>query len=386
MLGIGMVGRAMALDMLGRHEVLACDRSPEALAGLVGESERRGLTRPQTRVLDAADREGVREAVRGCDLAVIAVPGFLGYRVLATVIDVGTDAVDISFCPEDTLALDTLARERGTSAVVDIGVAPGLASMLLGRLDRDWRVTDFECLVGGLPESPVGPWHYKAPFSPADVVEEYLRPSRSMEGGELVVKPALSDPELIEFPAVGTLEAFNTDGLRSILTSMRHVPNMRERTLRWPGHRDRVLALRDAGLLSNEPVTVADAAGRPVHVVPREVTCGLLFPQWTLEPGETEFTVMRVVVRGTDRGTGEPRAALFELLDRTDPVTGTTSMARTTGYTCTALAELVLSGVFREPGVHPGERVGAVPGVLDAVLDHLAERGIHVEMSGDPIP
>jgi saccharopine dehydrogenase-like NADP-dependent oxidoreductase len=384
LLGAGMVGRAMALDLARRHEVLACDRSTEALASLDREAAAQNVGRPPaTRVLDAADPAAVSAAVSGFDLAVTAVPGFLGFRTLSAVIDAGTPVADISFCPEDALVLDPLARERGTCAVVDIGVAPGLGSLILGRHDRDWQLSLFECLVGGLPELPTGPWQYKAPFSPVDVVEEYLRPSRLMENGRVVVRPALSEPEFVDFPGVGTLEAFNTDGLRSILKTMSHVPNMREKTLRWPGHRGLALALRESGLLSEEPIAAVDAAGRPVQVVPREVTSRVLFQQWKLQPGEPEFTAMRVTVRGTDKQSGAARGAVYHLLDRTDPASGTSSMARTTGYTCTAAAELILSGFFDAPGVHPGERLGALPGILDRVLAHLDERGVRVSVAED---
>jgi saccharopine dehydrogenase-like NADP-dependent oxidoreductase len=144
------------------------------------------------------------------------------------------------------------------------------------------------------------------------------------------------------------------------------------------------LALRESGLLSDAPIAVRDAAGETVQIVPREVTSRLLFEQWALQPGEPEFTAMRVTLRGVDRQTGAKREAIYELLDRTDSATGTSSMARATGYTCTAAAELILSRTFRTPGVHPGERLGAVPGVLDQVLAHLEERGVRLRTAIAP--
>ena len=67
------------------------------------------------------------------------------------------------------------------------------------------KLTDFECLVGGLPKVKKWPFYYKAPFSPVDVIEEYTRPARYVENGGVVVKPALSDIEHIEMENVGTL-------------------------------------------------------------------------------------------------------------------------------------------------------------------------------------
>ena len=384
-LGVGMVGRTMALDLAGRHEVVACDQSRDALARLQQDAEAQESFRPlRTSELDVTDPAAIGAAVRGFDLAVTAVPGRLGFRTLHAVIDTGVAVADISFGPEDALELDALACARGSCAIVDIGVAPGLDGVILGHYDRIWELSEFECLVGGLPQEPILPWRYKAPFSPADVIEEYVRPARQQEDGRVVVRPALSQPELVEIPGIGTLEAFNTDGLRSILRTMSHIPNMREKTLRWPGHRDLALALREAGLLSEEPIDAVDAAGQAVRMVPREVTSRLLFEQWALRPGEPEFTAMRVTIRGIDRETGAQRKAVYELLDRTDPATGTSSMARATGYTCTAAAELILSRTFDTPGVHPGERLGAVPGILDRVLAHLEGRGVRLRSAISP--
>lgn len=384
-LGAGMVGRAMALDLARRHEVLCCDRSAEALAELGAAARAQGLARPPaTRELDAADAAAVRAAVSGHDLAVLAVPGFLGFATLRTVIEAGVPVADISFFPEDALELDALARRQGVCAVVDAGVAPGLDNLILGAHDRDWRVDFFECLVGGLPAQPRWPWRYMAPFSPVDVIEEYLRPARLMEGGRVVVKPALSEPEFVDFPGVGTLESFNTDGLRSLLTTMAHVPEMREKTLRWPGHRDLALALRESGFLSDQPISLRDAQGREIRVAPREATSRMLFREWRLAPGEAEFTAMRVTVRGVEKAAGAPREAVWTLLDRGDPATGSSSMARTTGYTCTAVAERLLAGAGPGPGVHPPERLGAAPGALPAVLAHLAERGVSLTRRDGP--
>ena len=47
------------------------------------------------------------------------------------------------------------------------------------------------------------PYQYKAPFSPVDVIEEYTRPARFIRNSKLVIKPALSDIELIEFEKAG---------------------------------------------------------------------------------------------------------------------------------------------------------------------------------------
>ena len=94
------------------------------------------------------------EAVLPFDLVIGAVPGALGFATLRTVIEAGRDVVDISFFPEDALALDALAREKNVTAVVDCGVAPGLCNIIAGHHHRKSPLTHYECLVGGLPRKP----------------------------------------------------------------------------------------------------------------------------------------------------------------------------------------------------------------------------------------
>ena len=125
--------------------------------------------------------------------------------------------------------MDALAKDNGVTAVFDCGVAPGMSNMLVGcghnRLDR----TDLAVIyVGGLPEIRNWPFEYKAVFSPVDVIEEYVRPAVYVENGAIVTRPALSDPELIDFPGIGTLEAFNTDGVRSLYKDLGDPKHQRE--------------------------------------------------------------------------------------------------------------------------------------------------------------
>jgi len=93
--------------------------------------------------------------------------------------------------------------------------------------------------VGGLPIVRQWPYEYKAVFSPLDVIEEYTRTARFVENGRVVTRPALTDLERVDFEGVGTLEAFNTDGLRTLIQTI-PAPNMKEKTLRYPGTRNRI--------------------------------------------------------------------------------------------------------------------------------------------------
>jgi saccharopine dehydrogenase-like NADP-dependent oxidoreductase len=190
------------------------------------------------------------------------------------------------------------------------------------------------------------PLQYKAPFSPVDVLEIYTRPARVVENGRIVVKPALSDVEEVEIDEVGTLESFNTDGLRSLLKTMKHIPTMKEKTLRYPGHAKLMETLREIGLFNSQEIEV-----RGKKVSPADVAAALLFPKWKYEKGEEEFTAMRVIVEGKENG--KRKTYTYDLFDRYNMDTHTSSMARTTGYTRTAAAVMVLEGLCWKKGIIP---------------------------------
>lgn len=368
-LGAGMVGRAMALDLATTHEITSFDRSADNLSIL---KERNPLI--QTREVDLMQYPLYPEWLRDFDFVITAVPGFMGYKTLEAVIRAGKSAADISFFPENALDLDSLAKEAGVTVITDIGVAPGMGNLILGRYNEEMVVKKFECYVGGLPTHPKPPFYYKAPFSPIDVIEEYIRPARLKENGQIVEKPALTDRELLEFNEVGTLEAFNTDGLRSLLFTMPHIPDMLEKTMRFPGHIDLILSLKQAGFFNTEKVNIQGK-----EISPLEFTSRKLIDEWKLGEEEEEFTVMRVIVVGEK--DGRPQRVEYNLLDRYDPVTRLSSMARTTGYTCTAALHLIMEGLFTEKGVFPPELVGGKKTCFDYVVKYLAERHVYWKLA-----
>lgn len=364
-LGAGMVGKAIATDLVASFEVTSIDKSQQSLDIL-------SATTPKisTKQYDLAHTPGYRELLSSFDLVVTAVPGFMGYETLKHVITAGKNVVDISFSPEDMLQLDRLAKENNVTAIVDCGVAPGMSNLVLGRYNEEMTVHNFECYVGGLPKQRRKPFEYKAPFSPIDVIEEYTRPARLKENGQIVTKPALTEIELMEFEEIGTLESFNTDGLRSILFTMDHIPNLKEKTLRYPGHCELIIALQRSGFFSSEPVMVNN-----VPVSPVEFSSAVLFKEWKLLPGDEEFTIMKIIVQGEKDGA--PKTIEYNLLDRYDVQTKTSSMARSTGYTCTAAAQLIAKGLFEQKGVFPPEKVGNDKACFDHMLSYLSQRGVN---------
>jgi len=365
-LGAGMVGRTMAIDLCKDYEVTSIDRDLAALKHLDG------IPNIKTLQADLADSVALSELVKPAHVVIGAVPGFMGFQTLRTVIEAGRNIVDISFFPEDPFQLDDLAKEKGVTAIMDAGVAPGMSNLILGYHQSSMDVTDFVCYVGGLPVERSWPYEYKAPFSPIDVIAEYTRTSRLVIDGKIVEKPALSEAEIIEFPEVGVLEAFNTDGLRTLIKTM-DIPNMKEKTLRYPGHVELMKVFRETGFFNEEAIVIDGSRIRPI-----DLTTQLLFPKWKLGENEAEFTLMQVSVKGFENN--RPVQYIYDLLDRYDLESGTSSMSRTTGYTCTALTRLVLNGKYARKGISPPEYVGAVDNCFQQILDLLAERGVHYKI------
>ncbi len=366
-LGAGLVGSVMAADLArdGGIEVTVADRDQSALDRAASRSGGSVRTIQQ----DLSDAAALMKLIAPFDVVVGAVGSVIGFQTLRAVIEAGKNFCDICFMSENALELDALAKQHNVTAIVDCGVAPGMSNMIAGyavsALDT---CSSLEIYVGGLPRVRQWPFEYKAGFSPYDVIEEYTRPARLVENGKIVIRKALSEPELMNLPGIDTLEAFNTDGLRSLAETL-DVPDMKEKTLRYPGHIELMRVFRETGLFSHDEIEVAG-----VRVRPLDVTSALMFPKWSYEEGEEDLTVMRIIAKG--KKNGRETTLTWDLLDFYDAETRATSMARTTAFPCTIMARHILSGAFNQRGVIVPEYIGGQAGWLDRVIKDLGEKGI----------
>jgi saccharopine dehydrogenase-like NADP-dependent oxidoreductase len=364
-LGAGMVGSTMAIDMAKNHSVTLTDFNKKALEKTVSKCDK--LIPIQ---LDVTNKNELQKTIKPFDLVICAVPGFLGFETLKAVIKAGKNVIDISFFPENCFDLNELAKQHNVTAIVDCGVAPGMGNIILGYYNEKLKLTDFECLVGGLPKVKKWPFCYKAPFSPIDVIEEYTRPARYVENGVMVTKEPLTDCEYVDFDDVGTLESFNSDGLRSLIFTMPHIKNMKEKTLRYPGHVEYIKVLKESGFFNEEKINFNGN-----EISPLEFTSKILFNEWKLGEKEEEITVMRITLKGTN-SNGELKTIVYNLHDKFCAETNTSSMARTTGYTATANANMFLNGLFEEKGVFPPELIGKYENCFNYILNYLKERKV----------
>lgn len=366
-LGCGLIGKTIAIDLCGDYSVTSIDSNTERVKEISLSHSVNVLQK------DLSDKNSLSEVIENADLVISAVPGFMGFKTLKSIIEAGKNVVDISFFAEDALELDELAKANNVTAIVDCGVAPGLSNIILGYHHKRINISSFECYVGGLPLNPKLPFNYKAPFSPTDVIEEYLRPARVVENGRVITKEALFDSEIIEFDKVGKLEAFVTDGLRTLLKTM-NIANMKEKTLRYPGHIDIIKLLKQIGFFDSNEIEIDGKKIKPI-----DITTRLLFPHWKLEKDEREFTMLRVII------SGGGKEIVYDIYDEYNVETQTTSMARTTGYTCTAAARLVLENHFNRKGICPPEYIGEEEKCFDYIVSYLNERKVKLIKQITPI-
>lgn len=362
-LGCGRVGRTICLDLALENPITVVDISNENLKKVK-------RTNIETVEFDISNNKKLRELIKDFNLIISCVPGFMGFKTLKTIIEENIDVVDISFFPEDSLKLSKLAIEKNVTAIVDAGVAPGLSNLILGYYDSILKVNYYACYVGGLPIIKNQPFEYKAPFSPIDVIEEYTRPARLYENLQIVTKDPLTEIELLNFKKCEDLEAFNTDGLRTLLFTMNHIPNMKEKTLRYPGHAEKIKILKKCGFFNENQIEISNQ-----KITPLQMTTEILKKDWFLKENDLEFTVMKIEIHNSEK------MFTINLFDEYDPKLQMSSMSRTTGYTCTACADLIKKSIFKEKGIIPLEIIGKNKQYYKYIMNYLKNRNVTLTTS-----
>jgi saccharopine dehydrogenase-like NADP-dependent oxidoreductase len=380
--GAGMMGRVVARDLVESEpsaEVSLYDRDEELLARaarFIGSGRVRAST------LDVTRGREVVEALAGHDAAVAAVPHGMSLTVVERAIEAGTSLVDlVGEGPEARRRLHERAVDRAVLVIPGCGVAPGISNVCVGRgmelLDETENAAVY---VGGIPKVKAPPLDYQTVYLLESVFNAYRRNAVIVRGGERVELPPLSGVERIRFPdPIGELEAFYTDGLGSLPLTVggRISGELFEKTLRYPGHAEKIRLLADCGLLSGEPVSVDGNEVRPFDLLTR-----VLGDRLRLGPAG-DWLVMRVIVDG--RKEGSHRRHVFELVDELDPETGYTAMARTTGLTAALAARWIARGTLQERGVLFPEEI-FLGSRFPEFVDELSTRRVRVSHREVDVP
>ena len=344
-LGAGLVGRAIASDLAADCDVAVCDVSSRSMSTLDGVRKYSG------NIFDN------RPLIERSDVVVTALPGSVSYGIVKKLLRMSRNVVDTGFMAENPMTLEGTACRGRCIYVPDAGYAPGLSNVLAGRLYRTMSPASIEIFVAGLPSEDIPPFHHAPTFNVEGLIDEYTRPARIVRNGDVVRMDPLSEIRSVSFPGFGPLEAFYTDGLRTLLETV-NVGNMHELTLRYPGHLASMRFLRDMGFFSSSP-----AGG----MVPRNVTEAL----FSASGGDFRDLCLTMVTGMNDKVTMD-----FTSIDRYDEKTGTRSMARMTGYTAAAITRLILNGDVDGRGVLPPEYIGFDDRLFSMLFSDLRKKNI----------
>jgi lysine 6-dehydrogenase len=370
-LGAGYQGFAAALDL-----ARAADVEEVVIADVDGHRARRAAERlsssraaVRAEVLDVANEPRLAEKLRGYDVVISAVPYFLNLSLTRAAIEAGVSFCDLGGNTDlvrEQESLDERARDADVTIVPDCGLAPGMANVLAaGGIARLDRADEVHIRVGGLPLRPRPPLDYMMVFSMYGLLNEYLGYATMLRGGKRVEVETLSEEEALSFPKpVGKCEAFVTLGGTSTMpwTFEGKVKTLDYKTVRYPGHAQKIRLLRDLGLLETTPVPVEG-----VPVSPRSLFAAVVEPLLTF-PEEPDVIVMRVIVTGVK--DGKRREISFEMLDRMDTKRGVSAMMRTTAYPTTAAALMMARGEVPFRGVAAMERAIPAEAFLKEIGKH----------------
>ena len=365
-IGAGMVGRLIAVELSKKYQVCAIDNDANNLSKLAKYNNR-----IVTKKIDIRN-EPFLDSLEDAEIVINCVPGFMGFETSKKILEKKT-CVDISFMPEDCNELNTTSEKAKTALYPDAGVAPGLSNIIVGNLITKQKVDEIKIMVGGLPIEKNPPWNYKAPFSPIDVIEEYTRPARIKKNGTIETVEPLTGLINFEFENVGKLEAFLTDGLRTLLTTelTKDISTLLEYTIRYPGHSKRISNLIEDGKLND---TVKTINGKLTSQ--REITCKELFKEWKLTENDKEFTLL-VITAKTKEGEEISCIVYDEWRD------GWSSMSRTTGLTACAITNLIIDKKLTKIGVVTPEDLGTNQAFFDYIINYLKERKITINFANE---
>jgi len=368
-IGCGYIGSVLVRHLSERipsAEIAVSDENREAIMKAIS-SIGRGNVKPLQ--LNIHDYDRLVKVAEDFDILVGLAPGRLGYKTVEAAIEAGVNMVDLSYMQEDPMTLNDRALKAGVTVIPDCGVAPGLSHILVGRavsmLDK---VKNVIILVGGIPQNRIPPLDYKVTWCVEDLIEEYVRRPKIVKNGKTIEVEALDGLEEVDFPGIGKLEAFYTDGVRTLHHSIKGVENMREKTLRYPGHAEKIKLLRDLGFFDETPID---------GVSPRSLTIRVLERKLSL-PEIKDLVAMRVDVDGVKNG--REICYSYILIDYYDDGRKVTAMGRTTAYTASAVIQLLARGEIKEAGVIPPERLGMDRKCFERIMEELERDGIRVRL------
>lgn len=359
--GAGMQGSVVAQDLVkSGHAVTVLDNDINLLRQL------KKTTKVSAREFNVTNKVKFIRLIKPFDVIVGALPAAMGFYTMDCAISAGVDLVDLSYSPEDPFLLHEKAEQEGIKIVPDAGFAPGLSNILIGETYQEFKgIDNLRILVGGIPQKPEPPFNYHVTWSLADVIEEYARPSKIVKNKEIMTVQALSGVEEFSMPKIGQLECFYTDGLRTLLKTLKHVKNMEEKTIRYPGHAQLFKTLIDCGFFSEQSVRY-----RKRLVSIKDVNIEYL--RNILRGGDKED--LSILIIEIKKGSKKRQ---FTCVDYYDKKKDITSMARMTAYTGSIITQCIKD--YEHFGIVPPEHLGMDKKLCRNIKAELKKRNIIIK-------
>jgi len=366
-IGCGYIGSVLARhlsDKMPSAEIVISDQNKEAVKKVAFSINKDNVSSLE---LDFYNYNELVKCARSFDILVGLTPGRLGYKTVEAAIEARVNMVDLSYMPEEPLTLSKDAVSAGIVVIPDCGVAPGLSNILVGRATRIVdKVENVRILVGGLPQERIPPLDYKVTWCVEDLIEEYVREAKIVKDGRMIEVEALEGLEEVEFPGIGKLEAFYTDGVRTLHHTIKGVENMWEKTLRYPGHAEKIKLLRALGFFGERAKE---------GISPRSVSITILGEKLDM-PEVEDLLAMKIEVEGIRKG--QKTCYSYLLLDYYDEKKNVTAMGRTTAYTASAVIELLAKDEIKERGIIPPEELGMDQKLFEKIMIELGKDGITI--------
>ncbi|HEY6952329.1 MAG TPA: saccharopine dehydrogenase C-terminal domain-containing protein [Bacteroidota bacterium] len=372
-IGSGMMGSAIAYDLSQSDNVAEVTLADIDRHRAEEAAKKIGHSMIKTTALDVNVHDDVVQAMRGNAVAIGAVSYRNNVALTKAAIEAGVNYCDLGGnddVVEEQLSLDAVARERRVTIVPNCGLAPGLANILAARGTESFDTIDRVTMrVGGLPQHPVPPFNYQIVFSVEGLLNEYSGKSKVIREHKLTTVDTLTEIESIEFPPpFGRLEAFHTSGGASFTPKLfaGRVRELDYKTIRYPGHCEKIRTLLDLGFGSNEPLTLGSNV-----LTERELFIELL--KRKLPQSGHDVVLLRVIVEGIVKG--ERRRRTFSMIDFYDETRNISAMMRGTAYPTSVIAQFIASGIIKQAGAVTPEE--CVP--LEPLLSGLKKRGITIQ-------
>lgn len=209
--------------------------------------------------LDINKPESVKTLTKNrIDAIVSCLPYYLTKSVVDIALKSGAHYFDLTEDVEASKYIQKSAQSAAQAFVPHCGLAPGFINIVAHDLMQKFsKIQDVKLRCGALPQNTSNALQYALTWSTDGLINEYGNPCQSIKNGKVVITEALEDWEEVQIDGAN-YEAFNTSGgIATLIQSyLDKVENLNYKTIRYPGHCDRMRFLMDGLKLNNDRATL----------------------------------------------------------------------------------------------------------------------------------